>query len=168
MLTARTDFPGGYMGNAGAQRSRITEIAAIVGMITGCLGLSLALIQQRNGEALRRQQMALELIHMPPSIEYVDAINNILSLPGEIDVAALKQNPQRWRDAYLVMTEMERRATLVEEGILDLDVLDRMVGGVTRACWRKLEPVVRERRKENQRAGERFERLVARLQSLQR
>src|SRR2546422_9576422 len=78
----RSRFPsdgdgGSRMHKRGDARVTFGELAAlvasVVGMVTASASLIVSCSQYRLSEDLRRQQMALQLIHMPPSVEYVYA-----------------------------------------------------------------------------------------------
>lgn len=113
----------------------------------------------------RTLSAALELVHWIQTPEFTRSIPLILALPEKTDPARLAGDRELLNAAYAVSHVFESLGVLVFYHLLPLHLVDRLVGGYARECWRRLEPhAAAQRASLGPMFGEWFQWLVERLQ----
>lgn len=121
----------------------------------------------RRARRERREQAAVEILRSVQAPELHEAVSRILRLPDDADPELIRTDPALLHDATLLHFTAEMFGALVFEGVIDLQLLDRMNGGWVRGCWRRLRRWVEAERVAEARvnAGEWWQWLYERLEA---
>jgi len=137
-----------------------TTVAVIVGVVFGIAEL-------RRGARERRDTAAVEIVRGAQTPEIIRAVARILKLPDDADPQVIRNDPALLESAMAVYFACEMWGSIVFEGVLDLHMFDRMVGGWVRSTWVRLRRWIAAERIENRNAnvGEWWEWLYERLEA---
>jgi hypothetical protein len=137
-----------------------TTLAVVVGVVFG-------LAELRQAVRDRRNQGAFEVVRTVQTQEVRRAVGRILKLPDAADPDSIRTNPELLEAALAVDSACEMWGSMVFEGVVDLHMLDRMVGGWVRGTWRRLGRWVESERAENRNpnVGEWWQWLYERLEA---
>ena len=133
------------------------DILASLGEFLGGLavigGVVYAVIQVRQFRAAKEREISLELLHSFQTPDFVQALLAVYDMPEGLDskdkiVAHLGD---KLHLVYAMMTTWESLGVLVFRGELSLDLVDDFFSGPITISWRKLEPYIRDERKEQHR-----------------
>jgi len=121
-----------------------------------------AALQVRYASRNRKEQAAVELIRSMQSAEWMSAVGPVsrLPIPG---VGHLARDQEAI--ATTIALRLETVGYLVYRRAVPLDVVDDLVGGITRTAWTRLSPWVMQGRQDsgNQKSYEWFQWLSERL-----
>ena len=131
------------------------------------LGVAFGLAELRHAVRDRRDHAAVDIVRTVQTQEVRLAVGRILALPDDVDPAVIRGDAQLLQAALAVDSACEMWGSMVFEGVVDLHMLDRMVGGWVRGSWRRLRSWVEEERRRNRspNVGEWWEWLYDRLES---
>lgn len=108
-----------------------TSVAVIVAVVFG-------LTELRRGARERRERAAVEVVRSVQTHESFRAVGRILNLPDDADPELIRSDPALFEAAMLVYFACEMLGSIVFERVVELHMLDRMVGGWVRATWVRL------------------------------
>jgi cbb3-type cytochrome oxidase subunit 3 len=136
-----------------------TTVAVIVGIAFGLAAL-------RRGARERRDHAAVDNVRTVQTQEVRRAMGRVLDLPDDCDPELIRSDPALLEAALAVDSACEMWGSMVFEGIVDLHLLDRMVGGWIRGSWLRLRRWVEAERvlKRNPNVGEWWHWISERLQ----
>ena len=120
----------------------VTTVAVLV-------GVSFALVQLRQAARVRRDHAAVDVVRTVQTQEVRLAMATILKLPDDVSPETIRNDPILLAAALAVDSACEMWGCMVYENVVDLHMLDRMVGGWVRGTWRKLGRWVEAERIEN-------------------
>ncbi len=123
-----------------------TAVAVIVAVVFG-------ITEVRRGARDRRDRAAVEVVRSVQTQETFRAVGRILNLPDDADPEVIRNDPALLEAAMLVYFACEMLGAIVFERVVDLHMLDRMVGGWVRSCWVRLRPWVESERVEDRNAN---------------
>lgn len=132
------------------------ELATILDLITSLaivLGVVFGLLQLRNAIQNRRDQAAVDIVRAVQTQEIKHAFDRVYSLPDDADPELIRGDPSMLQAAQAVDSACEMWGSMVYEGVIDLHMLDRMVGGWVRAGWRRLRRWEEAERVDNRNAN---------------
>lgn len=109
----------------------ITTVAVVFGVVFG-------LVQLRQAIRNRRDQAAVDIVRAVQTPEIKQAIDHVYALPDDADPDLIRGDPSMLRAAQAVDSACEMWGSMVYEEVIDLHMLDRMVGGWVRGGWRRL------------------------------
>lgn len=137
-----------------------TTLAVIVGVVFG-------LIELRRASTERRDLAAVDIVRTVQTQEVRRAVSRVLELPDDADPDLIRRDPTLLEDALAVDSACEMWGSMVFEGVVDLHLLDRMVGGWVRGSWRRLRGWVQAERAatRNPNVGEWWQWLYERLEA---
>jgi hypothetical protein len=138
----------------------ITTAAVVVGVVFGIAQVRQA-VQNRRGHA------AVDIVRTVQTQEVRRAVARVLKLPDDVDPQVVRQDPELLEAALAVDSACEMWGCMVDEGIVEHRMLDRMVGGWVRGTWCRLRRWVADERvvNRNPNVGEWWEWLNDRLES---
>ena len=138
----------------------VTTLAVVVGVVFG-------LAEVRQGLRNRRVQAAVDIVRTVQTQEVRRAVERVFKLPDDADPAVVRGDPVMVEAGLAVDSACEMWGSMVYEGVVDLHMLDRMVGGWVRGTWSRLRRWVESERAENRNpnVGEWWEWLYDRLQA---
>lgn len=119
-----------------------TTLAVVVGVVFGIAEL-------RRAARERRDAAAVEIVRAAQTPEIIRAVGRILKLPDDADPQVIRSDPALLEAAMAVYFACEMWGSIVFEGVLDLHMLDRMVGGWVRSTWVRLRRWIAAERIDN-------------------
>ena len=120
-----------------------TAIAVVIGIVFG-------LIELRQATRNRRDHAAVDIVRTVQTQEVRQAVRRIFDLPLDADPQLIRNDPELLAAALAVDSACEMWGCMVFEGVVDHQLLDRMVGGWVRGTWTRLHVWVEAERVETQ------------------
>ena len=120
-----------------------TAIAIVFGIVFG-------LIELRQATKSRRDLAAVDIVRTVQTQEVRQAVRRIFDLPLDADPQLIRNDPALLAAALAVDSACEMWGCMVFEGVVDHQLLDRMVGGWVRGTWTRLRAWVESERVETQ------------------
>jgi len=105
-----------------------TAIAVVVGIVFG-------LIELRQATRNRRDHAAVDIVRTVQTQEVRQAVRQIFDLPLDADPQLIRNDPALLAAALAVDSACEMWGCMVFEGVVDHQLLDRMVAGWVRGTW---------------------------------
>lgn len=138
----------------------VTTLAVVLGVIFG-------LVELRHATRDRRDHAAVDIVRTVQTQEVRRAVERILKLPDDADPAIVRRDPELVEASLAVDSACEMWGAMVFEGVVDLHLLDRMVGGWVRGTWRRLRVWIEAERTDNRspNVGEWWQWLYERLEA---
>jgi hypothetical protein len=145
--------------DAGNALDVATTAAIVFGVIFG-------LAEVRQVVRDRRDHAAVDIVRTVQTQEVRRAVELVLRLPDHADPELVRGDPDMLEAALAVDSACEMWGSMVFEGVVDLHMLDRMVGGWVRGTWTRLGRWVEAERvdKRSPNVGEWWQWLYERLQ----
>lgn len=136
-----------------------TTLAVVVGIVFG-------LVELRRATRDRRDHAAVDIVRTVQTQEVRRAVGRVLRLPNDADPEMVRSDPTLLDAALAVDSACEMWGAIVFEGVVDLHLLDRMVGGWVRGSWSRLRRWVEAERADtrNPNVGEWWQWLYERLE----
>jgi hypothetical protein len=128
--------------DAGLLPNIITTVAVVVGVGFG-------MIELRQALRARADVAAAQIVRGVQTQEIRRAVQRVLALPNDVDPAVIRADPTLIADALAIDSACEMWGSLVYERIVELHMLDRMVGGWVRGTWMRLRAWVNAERVDN-------------------
>jgi hypothetical protein len=121
-----------------------------------------AALQVRQTNQQRQEQVAIELIRSMQSTEWASSVGPISRLPMH---GAAQLDRTQEAAATAIALRLETLGYLVYRRAVTLDLVDELLGGMTRTAWDRLAPWVQKWRQDsgNEKAYEWFQWLSERL-----
>jgi hypothetical protein len=116
-----------------------TTVAVVIGVAFG-------LMEVRQALRARRDHAAVDIVRTVQTQEIRRAGALILTHPDDLDPDIVRGDPSLLAAALAIDSACEMWGSMVFEGVVDLHMLDRMVGGWVRGTWRRLRRWVDEER----------------------
>lgn len=141
--------------DVGTALNLVSAVAVVAGVIFG-------VIQLRHGIQTRRDAAAVDVVRTVQTQEVRLAVRRILELPVDVEPATIRSDRALLDAALSVDSACEMWGSMVYEGVVDHQMLDRMVGGWVRATWARLRSWIEAERAEldNPNVGEWWQWLV--------
>jgi hypothetical protein len=146
------------------------DLATIVNGVSAVAvvaGVVFAVVQLRQSNRERRDTAAVTVVGTVQTQDVRQAVRLILALPPRVDPETINDDPELLDAALAVDSACEMWGSMVYEGVVDHQLLDRMVGGWVRGTWDRLSLFVEtERAKlDNPNVGEWWQWLVEVLEA---
>ncbi len=112
------------------------DVATVVNVVSGIAviaGVIFAVAQLRQANRERRDTAAVTIVGTVQTQEVRQAVRLILELPERVDPDIISGDPELLDAALAVDSACEMWGSMVYEGVVDHQLLDRMVGGWVRA-----------------------------------
>lgn len=111
------------------------------------VALAVGIGQLRQGQRQRRDQVAVELIHDLSTPDFHRGIHFIMGLPPGASAADVqRRGPELEGALNAVAFPLEALGAAVYHGILPLDLVDGLAGGVVRGAWARVAPDIEDLR----------------------
>ena len=127
------------------------DVATVVNIVSAVAigaGVVFAVVQLRQSDRDRRDAAAVTVVGTVQTQEVRQAVRTILELPDRVDPEVIDDDPILIDAALAVDSACEMWGSMVYEGVVDHQMLDRMVGGWVRATWSRLSLWVEMERSE--------------------
>ena len=118
----------------------------VVTTVAVVIGVSVGLIEVRQALRERRDHAAVDIVRTVQTQEIRRAGARILALPNDVDPGVIRNDPELLAAALAIDSACEMWGSMVFEGVVDLHMLDRMVGGWVRGTWERLRRWVEQER----------------------
>lgn len=112
-------------------------------------GLAFGLFELRQALRARRDLAAVDVVRTVQTQEIRRAVTLVLTLPNDVDPEIIRSDPQLQEAVLAIDSACEMWGAMVFEGVVDLHMLDRMVGGWVRGTWQRLRRHVDQERAES-------------------
>jgi len=132
---------------AGSNFITAVELLTAIAVI---LGIAFGLIELRQAIRNRRDLAAVDIVRTVQTQEVRQAVRQIFDLPLDADPKLIRDDPTLLAAALAVDSACEMWGCMVFEGVVDHQLLDRMVGGWVRGTWTRLRAWVESERVETQ------------------
>ena len=126
----------------------VAIVVNIVSAVAIVAGVVFAVVQLRQSDRDRRDAAAVTVVGTVQTQEVRQAVRTILALPDRVDPNVINDDPNMLEAALAVDSACEMWGSMVYEGVVDHQMLDRMVGGWVRATWSRLSLWVETERDE--------------------
>ena len=127
---------------------QVAELLQIVTLITLLSGFVFGVMEVRRARRARAEKGALDVLSIAVTPDHIQASYAILDLPEDASPDLILDAPDLRRAANILMVQYEYLGNLVYQRIVPLQTLDLLVGGIIRACWRRLRPYIEGQRQE--------------------
>ena len=117
----------------------VSAVAVVAGVV-------FAVVQLGQSNRERRDTAAVTVVGTVQTQEVRQAVRVILALPSRVDPETINSDPELLDAALAVDSACEMWGSMVYEGVVDHQLLDRMVGGWVRGTWDRLSLFVETER----------------------
>ncbi len=119
------------------------NIAQVVGVLAVIAAFAFGMAQIRQYREQRRDAVAVELMRSIQDAEFTRSVRLLLSLPNELTADEVRARGEPYESAALALgTKYETLGYLVYRGIMPIELVEELVGGVGVHLWRRLYPWV--------------------------
>lgn len=124
----------------GDMASLATTIAVVVAIVFG-------LVQARIARRQRADALVQDAIHMAQSEHVVEAIREVLELPGTLTFTTFEALPNSSKYAvFRAGYALDSLGWMVYRRMIAFHDVDQIMGGAVRGLWKKLRPMMDEQR----------------------
>ena len=142
----------------------LANYAEILGVISVIAGIAFAIVQLQQFRVQRRDLAAVELIRGWQTPEFTKALNTLQMLPDREESEKLRDQGEDLENmAFLVGMFFESAGVMVNRKLIPLDIVDDLMGGVSRVVWAKVFVWIEEVRATNSHAFEWWEWMTQQL-----
>lgn len=119
----------------------LANLAQVVGVVAVMAAIGFGVAQIRQYRQQRRDAVAVELMRSIQDAEFTRSLRLLLSLPVDVSVEGLRARGDACEDAALALgAKYETLGYLVYRGIMPLELVEELVGGVGVHLWARLKP----------------------------
>jgi hypothetical protein len=144
----------------------LANLAEIFGAFVVVGGLGFAVIQMQHYRQQRRETAAIELLRSFQNPEFSRSLRAVLTLPRGVCKSDLEECGDGEKNAIMVVVmTFESIGVMVFRGIVPLEMVNELLGGVCVESWARLSQYTQDFRVENDRKtmSEWFQWLAERL-----
>ncbi|MEX2547946.1 MAG: hypothetical protein WD830_09195, partial [Chloroflexota bacterium] len=116
----------------------IPTLLSIVTTVAVVVGVGFGIFELRQALRARRDHAAVDIVRTVQTQEIRRAGARIMALPDDVDPAIVRGDSTLLDAALAIDSACEMWGCMVYEGVVELHMLDRMVGGWVRTTWRRL------------------------------
>lgn len=116
----------------------VATVVNVVSAVAVVAGVAFAVVQLHQANRERRDTAAVTIVGTVQTQEVRQAVRLILALPERVDPEVIDRDPALLDAALAVDSACEMWGSMVYEGVVDPQLLDRMVGGWVRGTWKRL------------------------------
>lgn len=128
----------------------LANLAEILGAIIVVGGFAFGFAQLQQYRLQRRAAAAIELARSFQNAQLARALRLVLSLPANVDAAALRARGSEYKDAaMLVSLTVESVGMMVHRRMVSLEMVWELMGGVLLGAWGRLEHWTHQIREEH-------------------
>jgi hypothetical protein len=144
----------------------LANLAEIFGAVVVVGGLGFGVIQMQHYRQQRRETAAIELLRSFQNPEFSRSLRAVLTLPKGVCKSDLEECSDGEKNAIMVVVmTFESIGVMVFRGIVPLEMVNELLGGVCVESWARLSQYTQDFRVENDREtmSEWFQWLAERL-----
>jgi hypothetical protein len=149
----------------------LANVAQVLGAIAVLAAIAFGLAQIRQFRQQRRDVLAVELMRSIQDAEFTRSLRILLTLPIDASVDEFRSRGESFEDAvWALASKYETLGYLVYRGIMPIELVEELVGGIGVNLWTRIAPWANALRAEQQQPLllEWFQWLVERLQERHR
>jgi hypothetical protein len=146
--------------------NELANLAEIFGAVVVVGGLGFAVIQLQHYRQQRRETAAIELLRSFQNPEFSRALRAVLALPKDLCKSDITECSASEQDAIMVVVlTFESIGVMVFRGIVPLEMVNELLGGVCVESWSRLDRYMQDSRADSDRKtmSEWFQWLAERL-----
>jgi hypothetical protein len=129
-----------YYGNGG-MLDTLANLAQILGAIAVVAAIGFGLAQIRQFRQQRRDALAVELMRSIQDTEFTRSLRLMLTLPVDASLEDFRSRGPTFEDAaWALAAKYETLGYLVYRGIMPIELVEELVGGVGVHLWARLRP----------------------------
>src|SRR5688500_19669622 len=127
----------------------LANLAQVLGAIAVVAAIAFGLAQIRQFQQQRRDALAVELMRSIQDAEFTRSLRLLLTLPVDTPVEDLRARGEPFEDAvWALAAKYETLGYLVYRGIMPMDLVEELVGGIGVNLWTRIAPWAEAIRKE--------------------
>jgi len=125
----------------------VTEISAIVAAAGVLIGVVYYVLDMRHQNKVRQTDLVMRLYATCDSLEFLEAWNTIFFAEnGDYDAFLKKLGGKRHIVSFVAMF-YDEVGVLLHKRLIDIDLVDELLGDSTQLMWEKLKNMLEEARK---------------------
>src|SRR5687768_6473402 len=114
----------------------LANLAQVLGAIAVVAAIAFGLAQIRQFRQQRRDALAVELMRSIQDTEFTRSLRVLLTLPVDISAAEFRAHGPALEDAaWALSAKYETLGYLVYRGIMPIDLVEELVGGIGVHLW---------------------------------
>ncbi len=127
----------------------LANVAQVLGAIAVVAAIAFGLAQIRQFRQQRRDALAVELMRSIQDTEFTRSLRILLTLPVDTSAEEFRaRGPNVEEAAWALGAKYETLGYLVYRGIMPIELVEELVGGVGVHLWSRLRPWAESMRKE--------------------
>lgn len=143
----------------------ITAIANISLALSFVAAIVFGWIQVRGSARDRRERLTIDAMRAFRTREFAAKMATLTSSKLPETMVKLRELPQETNvEIVQFYQEMESLGLLVDEGMLELDLIEKSLGSFVVEAWKRYEPLIRSTRADDPYLAEYFEAMAVRLE----
>jgi hypothetical protein len=145
----------------------LANLAEVFGAAIVVGGLGFAVVQLQHYRQQRRETAAIELLRSFQNPEFSRSLRAVLTLPRDLCMGDMAERSAAEQDAIMVVVlTFESIGVMVFRGIVPLEMVNELLGGVCVESWTRLNRYMEDSRAASRRKtmGEWFQWLAERLE----
>jgi hypothetical protein len=131
-------------------RVDLSTLANVATALTVLTAVVFGLLEARRAREERKERAALSAVQTLMTPAWMRSAVVVQSIPDGVSAAELEADPRALEAAHSIGIMLEALGYSVFARLVPLDVVDDLIGGVTRVAWRKLRRYIEF---ERERAG---------------
>lgn len=126
----------------------ISTVANVASALAVVVAVVFGMLQLSHMAKTRAIFSSTELVRAMQTPEFAHSVRLVLTLPDAADPESLRRDPEMAAAVLSLSHVFESLGVLVYHRIIPLHLVDDLMGGYVRQCWRRLAPYVLVRRGE--------------------
>jgi hypothetical protein len=119
----------------------LANLAQVLGAVAVLAAILFGIAQIRQFRQQRRDALAVELMRSIQDAEFTRSLRVVFTLPPQISAAELRAHGPDLEDAaWALCAKYETLGFLVYRGIMPIELVEELVGGVGVHLWHRLRP----------------------------
>ena len=119
----------------------LANLAQVLGAVAVVAAITFGLAQMRQFQQQRRDALAVELMRAVQDAEFTRSLRLLMTLPVDASVDDFRARGEPFEAAaWALMAKYETLGYLVFRGIMPLDLVEELVGGLGVNLWLRLRP----------------------------
>ena len=119
----------------------LADLAQVLGAIAVAAAIGFGVAQIRQFRQQRRDALAVELMRSIQDADFTRSLRILLTLPGDASVDEFRSRGDEFEDAtWALAAKYETLGYLVYRGIMPIELVEELVGGVGVNIWARIRP----------------------------
>ena len=119
----------------------LADLAQVIGAVAVAAAIAFGVVQMRQFRQQRRDALAVELMRTIQDTEFTRSLRLLLTLPLGASVDEFRSRGPDFEDAaWALSAKYETLGYLVFRGIMPINLVEELVGGVGVHLWNRIQP----------------------------